>query len=247
MHPEAVEQAARWDTRAALYDAHPHGLDTKGAVTFLAGLAGEGPVLELGVGTGRVAIPLAKCGIPITGLDVSPEMVDRLVARAGGLPITAVVQDMAAPELADRFTVVYAAASTLFMVLTPERQRDCLAHAARLLTPGGCLVIEAATPWASDLTGPSQETIVRDVSESGAIVSLLTRDPARQIVRAQDLTLLPDSRWMEPVVRRYVSPAELDLMAELAGLRLQDRHGDWRGGLYGRDSRRHVSVYVARR
>ncbi|MEV4343625.1 class I SAM-dependent methyltransferase [Actinoplanes sp. NPDC049596] len=239
------QQAAHWDQWAPFYDSDSVGhLDHRPAVDLLAELAGAGPALELGIGTGRVALPLADRGVPISGIDASPEMIDVLHRHRGDRKIDARIADMAnfRPPTSSPFPLIYVTSSTFFLLGTAQRQIACLRSVADSLTVDGCFAIEASFP--DVITAQGQQVIVRDVDDSHLRLTIQAHDPVGQLVTSQEIRLQSDGTWrMLPSVRRYVSPAELDLMAQLAGLQLRDRYGGWDRSPLTTTSTRHVSIY----
>lgn len=243
MTTEFEQQAASWDRWAPFYDspgAAQHW-DAADDAQFLAAIAGDGRALELGVGTGRVALALAAHNIPVVGIDASPKMLAELEHKRGDLSVTTHLTDMAAPDVEEPFTLAYAAAGTFFSILTQDRQVECFASVASLLTPDGCFVIEASAPAHYAGTGPG--VVVRDMGEDYIRIGARRYDPAAQLVHFQEIHFdVSGGHHLLSAVIRYVSPAELDLMASLAGMRLCERFGDWRkGAFYGSH---HISVYT---
>jgi len=229
----------RW---AGVYDEHHAGRDPAAAVEFLAGLAGDGRVLELGIGTGRVALPLAGRGISVEGLDASMAMVERLRAKPGGDSIRVTIGDMADVPVSGPFRLVYLVFNTLFGLLSQARQADCFRNVARVLGPDGVFVIECFVP---DLTrfDRGQRMQALAVTEDSATFELSCHDAAQQRVTAQIVTLDGRGVHLRPVAIRYCWPSELDLLAGQAGLRLRERHGDWDRRPFYAASGGHVSVY----
>jgi SAM-dependent methyltransferase len=230
------------DAWAHIYDDRHSFMDPQSDVDFLAGLAGDGKVLELAVGTGRLALPLASRGISVAGLDASQAMVDKLRAKPGGDAIEVTIGDMADVPVTGPFRLVYLVFNTLFGLLTPDRQADCFRNVARVLEPGGYFVIECFVPDVSRFDR-GQRVQVRAVTEDSAVIELSVHDAAEQRITTQVVTLDQHGIGLHPVALRYAWPAELDLMAQQAGLRLAARHADWDRGLFGSGSARHVSVY----
>ncbi len=229
----------RW---AAVYDdLHKHA-DPGPAVEFLAGLAGDGRVLELAIGTGRVALPLAARGVAVEGIDASASMVDQLRAKPGGDAIPVTLGDMAQVPASGSFRLVYLIFNTLFGLLSQERQAECFASVARVLDPGGMFVIECFVP---DLTrfDRDQRVQARSVTQDSAIIEVSVHDRPRQRVTTQMVTLDGQGMHLRPVAIRYSYPAELDLMAGVAGLRLAGRYADWYRRPFTSASDGHVSVY----
>jgi SAM-dependent methyltransferase len=229
----------RW---ADVYDEHHASLDPAPAVEFLAGLAGSGPVLELAIGTGRVALPLAARGLVVEGVDASAAMVQRLRAKPGGDSIKVAIEDMADIPATGPFRLVYLVANTLFGLLTQERQASCYGSVARVLSPGGAFVIECFVP---DLTrfDRGQRMQALEVTEDMASFELSRHDAAQQRVTAQIVTMDGQGTRMRPVALRYSWPSELDLMARQAGLQLTERYADWNRRPFDSTSGGHVSVY----
>jgi SAM-dependent methyltransferase len=229
----------RW---ADVYDEQPGSLDPAPAVQFLAGLAGNGPVLELAIGTGRVALPLAARGLVVEGVDASAAMVQRLRAKPGGDSIKVTIGDMADVPADGPFRLVYLVANTLFALLTQERQAGCFGNVARVLGPGGAFVIECFVP---DLTrfDRGQRMQALEVTEDMASFELSRHDAAQQRVTTQIVTMDGQGTRMRPVALRYSWPSELDLMARQAGLQLTERYADWNRRPFDSTSGGHVSVY----
>jgi SAM-dependent methyltransferase len=229
----------RW---ADVYDEHHAWLDPAAAVEFLAGLAGDGRVLELAIGTGRVALPLAGRGITVEGVDASEAMVARLRAKPGGDAIPVVIGDMAQVPVTGAFRLVYLVFNTLFGLLSQARQADCFRNVARVLGPGGVFVIECFVP---DLArfDRGQRIRAREVTEDSATIEVSRHDAVLQRVNTQIVTLDGQGMSLRPVALRYAWPTELDLMAEAAGLRLAERYGDWDRRPFDSLSSNHISVY----
>ena len=229
----------RW---ADVYDEHHAEMDPAPAVEFLAGLAGGGRVLELAIGTGRVALPLAGRGIAVEGIDASEAMVQRLRAKPGGESIPVVIGDMAQVPASGPFGLVYLIFNTLFGLLSQARQAECFGNVARVLGPGGVFVIECFVP---DLTrfDRDQRVQARAVTEDSAILEVSRHDRAQQRVITQMITFDGHGTRLRPVAIRYSWPSELDLLAQQAGLRLRERYGGWDRQPFDSASRGHVSVY----
>ncbi|TDC21157.1 class I SAM-dependent methyltransferase, partial [Streptomyces sp. 8K308] len=197
--------------------------------------------LEFAIGTGRVAVPLARRGVPVIGVELSRPMLDQLRAKADEATIPVVVGDMATASVPGRFQLVYLVYNAISNLLTQAEQVACFRNAARHLAPGGRFVIEL---WVPDLRKlpPGQQAVV-DKSETGYI-GLDTYDVLRQHVVSHHFWF-DDGRqarlFRSP--HRYVWPAELDLMGQLAGFELESRHADWQGAEFTAESPSHVSVY----
>ena len=229
----------RW---AAVYDDRYGQIDPGPAVEFLAGLAGDGRVLELAIGTGRVALPLAARGITVEGVDASAAMAERLRAKPGGESVAVTLGDMAQVPVSGRFRLVYLVASTLFGLLSQARQAECFGNVAGVLEPGGLFVIECFVP---DLARFDRDQRVQalSVTEDSATIEVSRHDKVQQRVTTQIVTLDERGVRLRPVALRYSWPSELDLMAERAALRLRERHSDWERRPFTNDSSSHVSVY----
>jgi SAM-dependent methyltransferase len=229
----------RW---AAVYDDHHARMDPGAAVDFLSALAGDGKVLELAIGTGRVALPLAARGVTVAGVDASAAMVEQLRAKPGGESIPVTIGDMAEVPVNGRFRLVYLVFNTLFGLLSQARQAECFGNVARVLDPGGMFVIECFVPDPTRFDR-DQRVQARPVTEDSAILELSRHDAAEQRVTTQIVTLDERGVNLRPVALRYSWPGELDLMAERAGLRLRERHGNWDRRPFTNSSANHVSVY----
>jgi SAM-dependent methyltransferase len=216
--------------------------DAEVAAEFLAGLAGSGPALELGIGTGRVALPLAKHGVEVHGIDASAAMVERLRAKPGGQDITVHLGDFTDLAVDGTYQLVYLVYSALYLLLSQEAQRRCLAGVARHLHGDGALVVQALVPNMSNL---SRREVLRvgQVDIGHAVIEAARHDPVHQRVDNQQIVITEDGIRLFPVCYRYVWPSELDLMAELAGLRLRDRRGGWQGEPFTATSTWNLSVY----
>jgi SAM-dependent methyltransferase len=208
-------------------------------VERLAELAGPGPVLELGVGTGRVALPLVQRGLQVHGIDASPAMLAKLRAKPGGDHVRVVVGDMVEVSVGASYSLVFAVFNTLFALVSQEEQVRCFANVAGRLTGGGVFVVEAFVPD----PGGGQSVRALRVTLDSVLLAVSREDPVAQRIDAQQVLLGPQGVRLVPGVLRYAWPAELDLMARLAGLRLRERWGGWRREPFTADSRTHVSVY----
>ncbi|MFF4833059.1 class I SAM-dependent DNA methyltransferase [Streptomyces sp. NPDC001315] len=233
----------------AFFDRYAHEYDENDfydpatTVDFLAGLAPAGTrVLELAIGTGRVALPLTTHGCRVEGIDGSPAMVERLRAKPGGTDIPVTIGDMADVAVDGPFRLAYLVFNTLFNLPSQERQIDCFRNVAEVLEPGGLFVIEA---FVQDLTefDRHQRVATRTLSEDSVKMEFLRHDPVEQAVTYQRVTFDAGGTTLRPLRLRYCWPSELDLMARLAGMRLRERHADWRRSPFTADSRAHVSVY----
>ncbi len=241
-----MEQADIWDAEAA------KSYDTPGTSMFdpallgrttarLAALAEGGRALEFALGTGRVAIPLHQRGVPVTGIELSEAMVAEFRAKPDAAEIPVVVGDMTSTVVPGPFSLVYLVYNTISNVLTQAAQVEVFRNAARHLTPSGRFVVEL---WVPDLRRlpPGREATV--FTSAPGYIGLDTVDPLNQIVvshhfrfgEGREATLFRSPH-------RYIWPAELDLMAQLAGFALESRHADWAGSAFTAESTSHVSVY----
>ena len=217
--------------------------DPAPAVDFLAGLAAGGPALELAIGTGRVALPLAARGVAVEGVEASPEMVAKLRAKPGGDSLPVVLGDLAAVAVRGRFALVYLVFNTLFNVVDAERQAACFRNVARVLAPGGAFVIEAFVPNPADFERDEQHPQVRELTPDEASFRLHRYDRAAQTFVRQRLGFTGGGVSLQPFGMRYLWPEQIDGLAAGAGLRLESRHAGWRLEPFGADSTDHVSVY----
>lgn len=226
---------------AARYDDEPRG-DEKETIDFLCPLAGDGPALELAIGTGRIALPLAARGVRVDGIELSEAMVARLREKPGGDALDVVVGDMSAAD-APRggYRLIYLVFNTIHNLLTQDDQVRCFENAARHLAEDGVFVIEAGMPGAWLRGG--QFVDAEYVGNDAVVLDVNRYDPVTQILEENHVRLSNDGIRMGPICQRIAFPSELDLMARIAGLRLLNRAGGWCGEPYTADSTRHVSVY----
>jgi SAM-dependent methyltransferase len=214
------------------------------AVDFLAGLAGDGRAVEFGVGTGRIALPLAERGVEVHGIDLSEAMLARLRAKPGADRVGLTLGDFATTTVEGPFRLAYLVFNTIGNLTTQEAQVACFRNAAGHLEPGGCFVIEMMMPALQRL--PPGET-VRPFHVSETYWGFDEYDVATQGLVSHHLTIRDDGTAEHVSMPfRYVWPAELDLMAELAGMRLRERWGGWRREPFTNDSDTHVSVWEKR-
>lgn len=233
-----ADAARRYDTPGAGMFA-PEVLEP--TLDLLVELARGGRVLEFAIGTGRVAVPLAARGVPVTGIELSRPMIDQLRTKADEAAIPVVEGDMATATAPGTYALVYLVFNTISNLLTQGEQVECFRNAARHLDAGGRFVIELWVPELRSLPPGKEATVF--TSDPGYI-GLDTYDVLNQRVvshhfRFGDGT---DARVTRSP-HRYIWPAELDLMAQLGGFTLESRHADWSGAEFTADSRSHVSVY----
>jgi SAM-dependent methyltransferase len=229
---------------AATYDDSAGGMFDPAFIDsvadMLAGLAGAGRALELGIGTGRIALPLARRGVDVHGIDMSRAMVARLRAKPGGDAIGVTIGDFATTRADGTFSLVYLVFNTINNLTTQEAQVACFRNAAAHLVPGGCFVIEVGVPELRRLP-PGQTVVPWQVSAQRWAFDIY--DPATQAMSSNYITLEGGRGEYRSIPFRYVWPAELDLMAQLAGMRLRDRRQGWARQPFTGESTQHVSVW----
>jgi SAM-dependent methyltransferase len=218
------------------------GYFDEAAVDVLEELAGGGRVLELGIGTGLVALPLAARGVEVHGIDASQEMVAALRAKPGGEALPVTLDDFADVVVEGEFSLVYVVYNTLFALQTQEEQVRCFRNVAARLAPGGAFVVEAFVPDLAQLSA-GQGVRLLHMTDERVGIRVFQHDPVRQKLKSRHVVFNEGGARVFPVEVRYAWPSELDLMARLAGLRLRARWGDWRRGEFGASSDKHVSVY----
>ncbi|TMK37525.1 MAG: class I SAM-dependent methyltransferase [Actinobacteria bacterium] len=229
--------AARYDDEAAgLFE--PEALDP--VVDFLAELAGNGHALELGIGTGRVALPLAQRGVQVHGIELSTAMVAKLRAKPGGEDVGVTIGDFATTTVDGSFSLAYLVFNTIMNLTTQEAQVACFRNVSAHLQPGGCFVIEVMIPELQRL--PPGETF-RVFRGSETYWGIDEYDVANQGLISHHLELVDDKLERVSMPFRYAWPSEYDLMAQLAGMRLRERWGGWKREPFTSDSDKHVSVW----
>ncbi|MFF0742813.1 class I SAM-dependent DNA methyltransferase [Streptomyces sp. NPDC004111] len=221
--------------------------EVEATVDLLAGLAADGPALEFGIGTGRIALPLARRGVPVHGIDLSRAMVDQLRAKPGGEAIGVTIGDFATARAAGDgehapggFTVAYLVYNTIMNLTTQAEQVACFRNAADHLAPGGTFVIEVAVPDLR-LLPPGQNAVPFRITPTRWAFDHY--DVATQAMSSNYVEVVEGRGSYRSIPFRYVWPAELDLMAQLAGLRLRDRWEGWDRAPFTSESGRHVSVW----
>jgi len=210
------------------------------AVGFLADLADGGDALELGIGTGRIAVPLSRRGVRVHGVDLSPAMIERLRAKPGTDDIAVTIGDFTSVYVGGSFRLAYLVFNTIMSLTTQDGQVACFQNAAAHLAPGGHLVIEVMLPELRKLP-PGQQVVPFHVSETGWGYDVY--DIATQAITAHHITLTGDRADHTAFPGRYVWPAELDLMARLAGMTLRERWSTWKREPFTSDSTAHISVW----
>ena len=228
---------------ADVYDAwYSDVSDVAATVTRVHELCDGGRVLELGVGTGRVALPLACSGLDVVGIDASDEMLDALRTKEGANRLQAVLGDMAELPFAPTFSLVLVAFNTLFNLVGHDRIELCFAEAARVLLSNGVFVVEAFVP---PLPGeaPDDGVSVREIRDDVVVLSAATRTHHDHLITGSHIEIGPAGVRLRPWRLCYATPDELDAFAAKAGLELVTRDGGWHAEPYDHESTTHVSVY----
>ncbi len=231
------------DSFAQIYDeSEALSAETEPAVEGLAALAGGGPALELAIGTGRIALPLAARGLEVHGIDVSEAMVAKLREKPGGTDIAVTIGDFADVPVDGRYPLIFLVFNTFFALTTQEAQIRCFENVAAHLAGGGVFVIEAFVPDLSRLDR-GQRVEALGVGMDRATFELSKHDAVEQRIDISRVMLEGGRARVLPLSLRYAWPSEIDLMARLAGLRLRERWGGWDRGPFGADSGKHISLY----
>lgn len=224
------------------YDALHDPGTTDAAVEVIAEIAGRGRILELAIGTGRVALPLALRGLDIAGIDGSPEMVAKLREKPGGEGIPVTIGDFADVGVEGTFDHVFLVFNTLFNLPSQDDQLRCFKNVANRLRDNGTFLIETFVPDLSDY-GSGQNVRTMQLDMESVWLEAAIHDPVRQILELQRIRITNEGMRLVPLPIRYAWPAEIDLMARLAGLERKHRWGGWDRTPFTADSRMHVSVY----
>jgi SAM-dependent methyltransferase len=233
------------DRIAEVYDAWYEDLpflQTEESIDMLAELAGPGPVLELAIGTGRLALPLTQRGIEVHGVDTSEAMVAKLREKPGGETIPVTMGNFADVPVDGTYRLIFVAFNTFFALLSQEDQVRCFENVAAHLAEDGVFVVTAFVP---DLArfDRGQRVSVHKVEADRIVLNVDKHEPVGQVVSSQHIELTEQGLRFYPVSIRYAFPSELDLMGRVAGLRLRERWADWTREPFGPDSGHHVSVY----
>lgn len=235
------DEASYGEGMADVYDEWYEFPDTSATVARLVALAGGGRVLELGAGTGRLALPLAAAGLEVHALDASPRMLDRLRTKPGGETVHVHLGGMAGDLPPGPFDLVFVAVNTLFNVVTEEEQRRLFVSVAGRLAPGGRFVVEAFVP-ADD--GGRESVSVRSMGPDHVVLTIAVSDPVRQTAAGHFVELRDgEPVRLRPYQVRYATPPQLDAMAAAAGLHVEARHAGWRGEPFTTDSPNRVTTY----
>jgi SAM-dependent methyltransferase len=239
VHPNYFDErvAATYDAASADMFA-PDVLEP--AVDFLAELAGSDPALELGLGTGRVALPLSQRGISVHGIELSTDMVEQLRAKPGAERVGVTIGDFATAHVGDTFGLAYLVYNTITNLTTQDEQVECFRNVAAHLDPGGCFVVEVFVPILQRL--PPGE-VFRIFHHDPTRLSFDEYDIATQTLHSHHYRFDAGTYEVNSVPFRYVWPAELDLMARLAGMRLRERWADWTRRPFTSESTSHISVW----
>src|SRR5262245_32209241 len=224
---------------AEVYDQW-FGACEEAAIDLLTELAGSGRVLELGIGSGLIALPLAARGVDLHGIDLSLAMVAKLRAKPGGEAIPVTMGSFADVAVEGEFSLIFVAYNSFFALQSQEEQVRCFQNVAAHLTTDGVFVLEAFVPQSANFTGGLKVTAV---TEERIGLKVSEHDPVRQRLKSQHVVIRNGEVRLYPVAVRYAWPAELDLMARLAGLHLRHRWSNWNRDEIGPNSERHVSVY----
>ena len=236
------------DRIAEVYDEmYPMRANVGPAVDALTKLAGSGPALELGIGTGRIALPLAARGIEVHGIDASEAIVAKMRAKPGGGAIPVTIADFAGFSVRDgnrdkKFRLVYVVFNTLFQATSQEAQVRCFQSVAAHLSDDGVFLVEAFVPDPTRFTR-NQNISAGRVESDLVSIDISRHDPVNQLVHSQHIFIGETGVRLYPVQVRYSWHSELDLMAQLAGLRLRERWGDWDCSPFTASSEYHVSIY----
>ncbi len=212
------------------------------SISLLSGLAHHGRVLELGIGTGRIALPLKEKGIDISGIDASVSMVRKLHAKPGGKDIPVTIGDFSDVPAEGSYDLIFVVFNTFFSLTTQEEQLKCLQNAARRLTAEGVFLIEAFVPDIGRFDR-GQSVRATNVDENSVKIDVSRHDPLNQLVTSQHVILTDTGVRLYPVTIRYTWPSELDMMARAAGMKLVNRWGNWERGRFSSESGKHISLY----
>jgi SAM-dependent methyltransferase len=239
---QAKRQAHLWDIWAATYDAWHASNDPDAAVDFLLSQASDGRILELGIGTGRIALAIAARGRPVEGIDVSEAMLGQLRTKIGNLPVLARHGDMADIDVDGPFSLIYSSSSSFFHLTDQQRQVDCFRNVSAKLSADGRFVIEAFIPQ-PEMLHPARSITLRDFTPDTLRFSATVANRLTQQLQFQEVIMTPSGNEFLPVEERFCWPSELELMAQLAGMELAERYATYSKNPLNHRSAQHVSVY----
>jgi SAM-dependent methyltransferase len=226
---------------AGIYDQWYSEFDLS-AIQTLSELAQGKPALELGIGTGRIAIPLSQTGVPVHGLDISESMVAKLRLKPGGEGIPVTMGNFVDVAVEGQFSLIYVVFNTLYSLLTQQEQVRCFQNVARHLTADGVFVIEGFVPDLSRFHR-GQSVSVNTIAQNEVRLDVSEIEFDRQVISSQHSVFTDKGNRFYPVKLRYIWPSEMDLMAQLAQLRLKERWSDWKKSAFTAESGKHISVY----
>jgi SAM-dependent methyltransferase len=225
------------------YDATSKRGDEMATVAFLEQLAHGGPALELAIGTGRIALPLAARGIRVDGIDISPAMIAKLRAKPGGADIAVTMGNFADVAVPGRYRLIYIVFNTLFNLLIQDEQVRCFENVAAHLAADGLFVVEGMVPADFYRLRNNQYVDAEAIGVDYVRLDVARHDPVKQILEETHVSLSSTGIHLNPIITRYIWPAELDLMARIAGLRLKERWAGWNREPFTSTSSNCVSVY----
>lgn len=237
------KRAAFDEKTAAIYDEATRRADTADTVAVLEELAAGGPALELAIGTGRIALPLAARGISVDGIDSSQAMVAKLRAKPGGDGPAITIGDFADVAVEGSYRLIYLVYNTLPNLGTQEEQVRCFQNVAAHLSEDGVFVVEAGIVEPRWLANSLQYVEAERVGVDDVTLDVCRIDAVNQVMYENHVHLTEEGVRLHPVLTRYIWPSEMDLMARLAGMRLKERFGGWKREPFTGESRSHVSVY----
>jgi Methyltransferase domain len=228
---------------AEAYDQKDQREDTPATVAFLEQLAAGGPALELAIGTGRVALPLAGRGVVVDGVDFSTAMVAKMRAKPGGDQIAVTIGNFADVPVPGTYRLIFLVFNTIFNLLTQDDQVRCFENVASHLTADGSFVVEAFVPSYLTRLRSDQYVDAEAIEVDTVTLDVGRHDPVKQLLKESHVVLTREGVRLFPIVCRYAWPSELDLMARIAGLRLKERYGGWNRQSFTSTSSTHISVY----
>jgi len=238
---EQYKESTYGDRIAEIYDSWYSSVP-EDLIPRLKELAGNGPVLELGVGTGRIALPLSNHGVEIHGIDASQEMAAKLAAKPDGDRIPVTIGNFADVGVEGSYSLIFVVFNTFFVLLSQEEQVRCFTNVARRLRPGGLFLIEAFVP---DMTRFKDGQIVKvhRIDTDEVVLETSQHDPLNQRTISQHVVVNRSGVNIFPIQVRYAWPSELDIMAQLAGMRLRERWSNWQRDPFVASSANHISIY----